>query len=190
MRSSAWRFDIMTNEGLQAARTGNWFQEHNLCIARLDKLSRNEDVQAKVASVDWDLDHRGRIAQNVGVLLRLGNQIHEAFQARPGVVALHAAVFAADGHTAQRQGRGLPHLSVAAGRRPFRGQAAGRRACGGCIRRDAAHGEGAVGDDGGQATVSGAICLHGGLHAGSRKKRTFTVMSQNTCAKASTTRTS
>src|SRR6185369_15697943 len=38
-------FDIMTNEGLQAARTGNWFKEHNLCIARLDKLSRNEDVQ-------------------------------------------------------------------------------------------------------------------------------------------------
>jgi SNF2 family DNA or RNA helicase len=48
-------FDIMTNEGLQAARTGNWFQEHNLCIARLDKLSRNEDVQAKLSSVDWDL---------------------------------------------------------------------------------------------------------------------------------------
>lgn len=48
-------FDIMTNEGLQAARTGNWFQEHSLCIARLDKLSRNEDVQAKLTSVDWDL---------------------------------------------------------------------------------------------------------------------------------------
>ena len=48
-------FDIMTNEGLTAARTGNWFQEHNLCIARLDKLSRNEDIQAKLATVDWDL---------------------------------------------------------------------------------------------------------------------------------------
>lgn len=48
-------FDIMTNEGLQAARTGNWFQEHGLCIGRLDKLSRNEDVQAKLAAVDWDL---------------------------------------------------------------------------------------------------------------------------------------
>jgi superfamily II DNA or RNA helicase len=48
-------FDIMTNEGLQAARTGNWFQEHSLCIARLDKLSRNEDVQAKLSSLDWDL---------------------------------------------------------------------------------------------------------------------------------------
>lgn len=48
-------FDILTNEGLQAARTGNWFQEHCLSIARLDKLSRNEDVQAKLAAVDWDL---------------------------------------------------------------------------------------------------------------------------------------
>jgi len=48
-------FDIMTNEGLQAARTGNWFQEHSLCIARLDKLSRNADVQAKLSSLDWDL---------------------------------------------------------------------------------------------------------------------------------------
>jgi len=48
-------FEILTNEGLAAARTGNWFQEHNLCIARLDKLSRNEDIQAKLTVVDWDL---------------------------------------------------------------------------------------------------------------------------------------
>jgi superfamily II DNA or RNA helicase len=50
-------FDILTNEGLEAARTGNWFLEHNLVIARLDKLSRNEDVQDKLAVPDgrWDL---------------------------------------------------------------------------------------------------------------------------------------
>ncbi len=48
-------FEILTNEGLAATRTGNWFQEHNLCIARLDKLSRSEDIQAKLAAVDWDL---------------------------------------------------------------------------------------------------------------------------------------
>jgi superfamily II DNA or RNA helicase len=48
-------FDILTNEGIQASRSGNWFTEHNLCIARLDKLSRNEDVQQQVANVDWDL---------------------------------------------------------------------------------------------------------------------------------------
>ena len=41
----------------EAARTGNWFFETNLVIARLDKLSRNEDVQAKLAAPDcgWDL---------------------------------------------------------------------------------------------------------------------------------------
>src|SRR6202007_2753262 len=50
-------FDILTNDGLEAARTGNWFLENNLVIARLDKLSRNEDVQAKLTVPDggWDL---------------------------------------------------------------------------------------------------------------------------------------
>jgi superfamily II DNA or RNA helicase len=48
-------FDIMTNDALQASRTGNWFLEHNLCLCRLDKLSRNEDLQQKLAQVDWDL---------------------------------------------------------------------------------------------------------------------------------------
>ncbi len=48
-------FDILTNDGLEASRSGNWFQEHDFCIARLDKLSRNEDVQEKLKAVDWDL---------------------------------------------------------------------------------------------------------------------------------------
>ncbi len=48
-------FEILTNEGLTSARTGNWFQKHHLCIARLDKLSRNEEIQGKLAAVDWDL---------------------------------------------------------------------------------------------------------------------------------------
>jgi len=50
-------FEILTNDKLEAARTGNWFLESNLVIARLDKLSRNEDVQEKLAVPDcrWDL---------------------------------------------------------------------------------------------------------------------------------------
>ena len=50
-------FDILTNDKLEAARTGNWFLEANLVIARLDKLSRNEDVQDKLQAPDcrWDL---------------------------------------------------------------------------------------------------------------------------------------
>jgi SNF2 family DNA or RNA helicase len=50
-------FEILTNDKLEAARTGNWFLEANLIIARLDKLSRNEDVQQKLQAPDcrWDL---------------------------------------------------------------------------------------------------------------------------------------
>src|SRR5215470_12704248 len=51
------RFDILTNDKLEAASTGNWFLETNLAIARLDKLSRNEDVQEKLKAPEcrWDL---------------------------------------------------------------------------------------------------------------------------------------
>lgn len=41
-------FEIMTNDSFEAARTGNWFQEASLAICRLDKLSRDEDAQAKL----------------------------------------------------------------------------------------------------------------------------------------------
>lgn len=50
-------FEIVTNDKLEAARTGNWLLETNLVIARLDKLSRDEDVQEKLKAPDcrWDL---------------------------------------------------------------------------------------------------------------------------------------
>src|SRR5229473_3619763 len=50
-------FDILTNDKLEAARTGNWFLENHLVIARLDKLARNADVQVKLEAPDcrWDL---------------------------------------------------------------------------------------------------------------------------------------
>jgi SNF2 family DNA or RNA helicase len=50
-------FEILTNDKLEAARTGNWFLETNLVIARLDKLSRDEDVQLMLQAPDcrWDL---------------------------------------------------------------------------------------------------------------------------------------
>ena len=47
-------FEIMTNDKYEAARTGNWFSENPLAICRLDKLSRNEDVQEKLKTTDWD----------------------------------------------------------------------------------------------------------------------------------------
>jgi SNF2 family DNA or RNA helicase len=50
-------FEILTNDKLEASRTGNWFLETDLVIARLDKLSRNDDVQQKLQAPDcrWDL---------------------------------------------------------------------------------------------------------------------------------------
>src|SRR5271163_888776 len=50
-------FEILTNDKIEAARTGNWFLETNLVIARLDKLSRSEDAQLKLQAPDcrWDL---------------------------------------------------------------------------------------------------------------------------------------
>jgi len=49
------RFEILTNDRIEAAVTGNVFSEMNLCIARLDKLSRNDEIQNKLRVTDWDL---------------------------------------------------------------------------------------------------------------------------------------
>ncbi len=50
-------FEIATSDKLEGARTGNWFMETPLVIARLDKLARDEAVQAKLAAPEclWDL---------------------------------------------------------------------------------------------------------------------------------------
>jgi superfamily II DNA or RNA helicase len=48
-------FAIATNDAMEAARSGNWFAENNLVVARLDKLARNEELQAKLRANDWDL---------------------------------------------------------------------------------------------------------------------------------------
>ncbi len=50
-------FEILTNDKLESARSGNWFTENHLVIARLDKLSRNEELQQKLQAPDcqWDL---------------------------------------------------------------------------------------------------------------------------------------
>lgn len=49
------RFEILTNDRIESAVTGNVFAEMPLVIVRLDKLSRNQDLQAKLAQTDWDL---------------------------------------------------------------------------------------------------------------------------------------
>ena len=48
-------FEILTNDKTNSSKTGNWFNEENFVIARLDKLSRDEDLQEKLKVSDWDL---------------------------------------------------------------------------------------------------------------------------------------
>jgi superfamily II DNA/RNA helicase len=48
-------FEILTNDRIEAARTGNAFAEIPLLIVRLDKISRNDDLQARLSQTDWDL---------------------------------------------------------------------------------------------------------------------------------------
>ena len=49
-------FEILTNDKLETARSGNWLVENDLAIARLDKLARNEDVRALLAAPDCHYD--------------------------------------------------------------------------------------------------------------------------------------
>ena len=49
-------FTILTNDCFEAAATRNAFNENDLCIARLDKLARDEAIQAKLKNATmWDL---------------------------------------------------------------------------------------------------------------------------------------
>ena len=49
-------FEILTADMIQAARTANPFEHKDLLIARMDQLSRNEDLQEKLqAAPEWDL---------------------------------------------------------------------------------------------------------------------------------------
>src|SRR5207245_8231456 len=48
-------FDILTNDRLESARSGNVFTEVSFMIARLDKLSRDDETRAKLEKTEWDL---------------------------------------------------------------------------------------------------------------------------------------
>lgn len=48
-------FEILTNALLDANININVFETHPLLIARMDQLSRNDDLRAKLADSEWDL---------------------------------------------------------------------------------------------------------------------------------------
>lgn len=49
------RFDLLTNQLIDADINVNVFEKHPLLIARMDQLSRNEDLQAQLKETEWDL---------------------------------------------------------------------------------------------------------------------------------------
>lgn len=54
-RKFGLKFTILTNEVLESSVTGNAFDDVNLCIGRLDKLARSDDIQKKLRATSWDL---------------------------------------------------------------------------------------------------------------------------------------
>ncbi len=51
----ALRFDLLTNQLVDAGVDVNVFESHPLLIARMDQLSRSEHLQAQLADSEWDL---------------------------------------------------------------------------------------------------------------------------------------
>jgi len=49
------QFEIFSREKQEQCASGNWFDEQDLVIARLDQLSRNEEYQEKLKATEWDL---------------------------------------------------------------------------------------------------------------------------------------
>jgi len=99
-------FEILTNDKLEAARTGNWFLENNLVIARLDKLSRNEDVQQKLQAPEcrwtsWCATRRTNCQPH---FLR-GDQVHEALSPRATPLGLtrHFLLMTATPHNGKEE---------------------------------------------------------------------------------------
>lgn len=49
------RFDLLTNQMIDAQANYNVFETNPLLIARMDQLSRNEQLQAQLKETEWDL---------------------------------------------------------------------------------------------------------------------------------------
>ncbi|WP_068182696.1 helicase-related protein [Mycobacterium sp. UM_CSW] len=49
------RFDLLTNQAIDAYINDNVFETHPLLIARMDQLSRNQELQIQIQDTEWDL---------------------------------------------------------------------------------------------------------------------------------------
>jgi SNF2 family DNA or RNA helicase len=77
-------FEVITRDRIDNSRTGNPFTEINMVIARLDQLSRDELLQAKVSAEDWDLivvDEAHKMAAHF-----FGNKVNETKRYKLGKI--------------------------------------------------------------------------------------------------------
>lgn len=77
-------FDILTRDMIEATATADPFVEHNLLIARLDHLARNDELVERLARTEWDLavvDEAHRMSAH-----RFGIEVKETKRYRLGKV--------------------------------------------------------------------------------------------------------
>ncbi|HUP68922.1 MAG TPA: helicase-related protein [Acidimicrobiales bacterium] len=93
-------FAILTRDMIEASATADPFVEHNLLIARLDHLSRNDDLVERLRRTEWDLavvDEAHRMSAH-----RFGGEVKETRRYRLGKalaqVARHFLLMTATPH--------------------------------------------------------------------------------------------
>ena len=121
-------FDLVGRETIESSRSGNPFAERHLVIARLDHLSRNEDVQAKLSQTDWDLvvvDEAHKMSAHY-----FGNEVKETGRFRLGrllgEISRNLLLMTATPHSGKDDDFGLFMSLLDADR--FEGRSRGRRA--------------------------------------------------------------
>lgn len=68
-------FKIVSNQTFEESRSGNPFLEYGLVLGRLDHLSRNPDILARLEQAEWDLvivDEAHKMSAHF-----YGNEVHE-----------------------------------------------------------------------------------------------------------------
>ena len=154
------RFEIFSREQQEQCASGNYFDEQDQLICRLDQLSRNEDVQAKLGATEWDLIIVDEAHKLSATYFRQQGQQDQALSARRAARAIsrHFLLMTATPHNG-KEAR-LPDLAFPAGWRPLLRQVPRRRAQGRCLRHDAPHGQGRAAQVRRHAAVPRAPRLH------------------------------
>ncbi len=98
-------FTILTRDLIEATRTADPFLEHDLLLARLDHLSRNDELLDRLARSEWDLvvvDEAHRMSARF-----FGNELKETRRYRLGkvlgLVARHLLLMTATPHAGKEE---------------------------------------------------------------------------------------